>query len=200
LYYYNRQPKFDLKRLHDFTARRAAYEISGPTAGEVSPSAARQWKVLVGAAADGELAKPYRFTVSKPAEDWTSAEADDSGWASGQAPFGHDLAGVRTSWTNDNIWLRQNFDSEAGAIQAAELVIFHDEDTEVYVNGQPIWNRGGFTTAYEAFDVTKALQRALRKGRNILAVHTHQTTGGQFIDLALLCEARTMKTAGLDGH
>jgi hypothetical protein len=94
------------------------------------------------------------------------------------------------SWTNDDIWLRQSFDSETDHIQAASLVIFHDEDTEVYVNGQLIWKRGGYTTAYEAFGVTEALQKALRKGRNLLAVHTHQTVGGQFIDLALLCEPR----------
>jgi beta-galactosidase/beta-glucuronidase len=31
LYYYDRRPKFDLKRLHDLTARPAAYEMSGPT-------------------------------------------------------------------------------------------------------------------------------------------------------------------------
>lgn len=31
LYYYDRRPKFDLKRLHAATARPAAYEITGPT-------------------------------------------------------------------------------------------------------------------------------------------------------------------------
>jgi hypothetical protein len=41
LYYYDRRPKFDLKRLHDLTARPAAYEISGPTAGEPSPATER---------------------------------------------------------------------------------------------------------------------------------------------------------------
>jgi hypothetical protein len=200
LYYYDRRPKFDLKQLHDFTARPAAYEVTGPTAGEPSPEPAPRWGVLVGAAADGELAKPYRFTTTAPQGDWTSAEIDDSGWASGLAPFGHALAGVRTPWTNDDIWLRQNFDSDASVIQTAALVIFHDEDTEVYVNGQQIWKRSGYTTGYEAFDVTEALRKALRKGGNTLAVHTHQTTGGQFIDLALLCETRAIKTAELDGH
>jgi hypothetical protein len=91
LYYYDRRPKFDLQRLHDFTARPAAYEITGPTAAEPSPCPPRHWKVLVGAAADGELAKPYRFTTAAPAADWMSAEFDDSGWASGLAPFGHAL-------------------------------------------------------------------------------------------------------------
>jgi len=197
LYYYDRRPKFDLARLHDFTARPAAYETEGPTAGEPSTAAARHWKVLVGAAADGELSKPYRFTTAAPGADWISAEANDSAWGSGLAPFGHALPGVRTSWTNDDIWLRQNFDSSTDYIQDASLVIFHDEDTEVYVNGQIIWKRGGYTTSYEAFDVTEALRKALRKGRNILAVHTHQTVGGQFIDLALLCETGSTKTAEL---
>jgi beta-galactosidase/beta-glucuronidase len=36
LYYYDRRPKFDLKRLHDFTARPAAYETTGPTAARLS--------------------------------------------------------------------------------------------------------------------------------------------------------------------
>jgi len=200
LYYYDRRPKFDLQRLHDFTARPAAYEITGPTAGQPSPRAEIPWKVLVGAAADGELAKPYRFTTTPPAADWMSEAMDDSGWASGLSPFGNALPGVRTSWTNADIWLRQSFDSETGDIQAASLVIFHDEDTEVYINGQLVWKQDGYTTAYEAFGVTDALKKALRKGRNILAVHTHQTVGGQFIDLALLCEPQAAKTAELQGN
>jgi hypothetical protein len=200
LYFYDRRPKFDLRRLHDITARPAAYEITGPTAANPSPKSTRHWNVLVGAAADGDLAKSYQFTTTMPTGDWTNAELDDSGWANGFAPFGHAISGVRTPWTSDDIWLRQNFDCKADAVQAAALVIFHDEDTEVYVNGQLIWKRGGYTTAYEAFGITDALQKALRKGRNVLAVHTHQTVGGQFIDLALLCEAVATKTAGLEGN
>jgi hypothetical protein len=200
LYYYDRRPKFDLKRLHDFTARPAAYEITGPTAGEPSLAIAHSWTVLVGAAADGELAKPYRFTVGEPAANWTTAKFNDNDWGTGLAPFGHALPGIRTSWTSGDIWLRQNFDSEADRAQACALVIFHDEDTEVYLNDELIWKRAGYTTAYESFDVTEALRKALRKGRNTLAVHTHQTVGGQFIDLALLCESAPTKTAELKGN
>ncbi|HEY3861254.1 MAG TPA: glycoside hydrolase family 2 TIM barrel-domain containing protein [Verrucomicrobiae bacterium] len=200
LYYYDRRPKFDLHRLHDFTARPAAYETSGPTAAITPPPNGHQWQVLVGAAADGEQAKPYRFTTTAPNTDWMKAGADDSLWDSGLAPFGHALPGVRTPWTSDDIWLRQPFEAGGERIQNAALVIFYDEDTEIYVNGQLIWRGSGYNTAYEGFDITETLRKACRKGRNLLAVHTHQTVGGQFIDLALLCEPATTKSARLSGH
>jgi len=48
--------------------------------------------------------------------------------------------------------------------------------------------RTGFTTSYDGFTVTETVCDALKKGTNTLAVHTRQTAGGQFIDLALLIE------------
>ena len=56
------------------------------------------------------------------------------------------------------------------------------------MNGKKIWSRAGYITSYQAFPITAELKTALKPGRNTLAVHTHQTTGGQFIDLALLRE------------
>jgi hypothetical protein len=190
LYYYDRRPKFDLKRLHDITAKPAAYEKTGPTAPKPVDVTERDWKVLVGAAADGDLAKPYRFTTNAPAADWSAPTADDSSWQTGRAPFGNALPGIRTSWNTGNIWLRQTFNFDGDAIKAAALVIFYDEDTEIYLNSQQVWKRTGYTTSYDTFAVTEALRKVLKKGNNTLAVHTHETAGGQFIDLALLCEPR----------
>jgi hypothetical protein len=195
LYYYDRRPKFDLKKLHDFTARPAAYEKTGPTAGTAIASTGHNWQVLVGAAADGDLAKPYRFTTNAPAANWSAENFDDQAWPSSLAPFGHALPGIRTGWTTDDIWLRQNFIYDGSAIKAAALVIFYDEDTEVYVNGRQIWKHTGYSKSYESFAVTQALQQALRKGRNTVAVHTHQTIGGQIIDLALLVDPRANNLA-----
>ena len=185
LYFYDRRPKFDVKRLHAATSREAAYERTGPTTPVPPASSVREWQVLVGAVADGALCAPYRHTTDKPPAGWEEATFDDSSWQEARAPFGS-IENPRTPWNTPDIWLRRAFDWDGAAWQKATLVIFHDEQTEVYVNGRRIWSRGGFNTGYEAFDVSQALKEALKQGRNTLAVHTHQTEGGQFIDLGLL--------------
>jgi hypothetical protein len=185
LYFYDRRPKFDLKRMHAITSRAAAYEKTGPKKGKPNPQTEPQWQVLVGAAADGALNQPYRFTTTPPAADWVNDKFNDSAWQSGLTPFGT-IANPKTPWNTSDIWLRRTFEWSGGDLKEAALVIFHDEDTEVYVNGERIWNRSGFITGYEMFTVTDPLKRALRKGQNTIAVHTRQTGGGQFIDLALL--------------
>lgn len=187
LYFYDRTPKFDVKRLHAATARPAAYEKTGPKTGAPAVRVERNWRVLVGAAADGDLCKPYRYTTNAPSANWTGQGFDESAWQTAQAPFGT-INNARTPWSTSDIWMRRTFDWNETSLKEASLVIFYDEDTEVYVNGQKIWNRSGFTTTYEMFTVTEALKKALKPGANTLAIHTHQTGGGQFIDLALLWE------------
>jgi len=185
LYYYDRRPKFDLKRLHEITSRAAAYERTGPRTPSPKAAAAHDWQVIVGSVADGALAKPYRYSITAPASDWNSVAFDDRQWAEAPAPFGS-ISNFRTEWRTADIWLRRGFDWDGKAVGTAALVIFHDETTEIFVNGQQIWERGGFNNSYESFDVTAALKKAWKPGRNTLALHTHQTGGGQYIDLALL--------------
>ncbi|MDR1011305.1 MAG: hypothetical protein LBM04_09325 [Opitutaceae bacterium] len=199
LYYYDRRPKFDMKRLHDATARPAAYEKTGPTASRPTRAiGTTAWWAIVGASADGDLAKPYRHTVKKPAANWNQPGFDDSAWRTGMAPFGKGKAGVRTAWGASDIWLRQEFDFPGGDFTKAAIVIHHDDAAEVYVNGQLVWKRSGHTDTYDLFDITTALKAALKQGRNTLAVHTHQNGGGQFMDLALLLGRDADRDAGRD--
>ena len=66
------------------------------------------------------------------------------------------------------------------------LRIFHDDDTKVYLNGTLIAELPGANAAYAFVPLTAAARAALRSGRNTLAVHTHQTRGGQFIDVGIV--------------
>jgi hypothetical protein len=64
----------------------------------------------------------------------------------------------------------------------AALRLHHDEDARVYLNGALVLARSGYTTEYEAEEIDV---KALRTGRNVLAIHCRQTTGGQYIDAGL---------------
>ena len=187
LYYYDRKPKFDMKRISAITSRKAAYERGEPTAPKPALRTKTTWKVLVGAQQDSKLCTPWRYATEDPKGDWTSDRFDDKSWQSGLAPFGHDDGWpTKSSWSTSDIYLRQTFEYDGAELKDGEVVISHDEDTEVYVNGQKILGVKNFINNYEMHSVTEALRKALHKGTNTIAIHTHQTVGGQHIDFALL--------------
>ena len=64
--------------------------------------------------------------------------------------------------------------------------VFHDEDAEIYVNGVLAATTKGYSTGYEQIPLNEAGRAALKSGKNIIAVHCHQTTGGQYIDVGIV--------------
>ncbi len=187
LYTYQRVPKFDVKRIHDTTARKAAIEKGIKPVIATMPAA--NWRVVIGAVVDKDQAKEWKYAFQQPAGDWLKPGFDDSSWQKGLAGFG--LKGgwewaTKTSWATPDIWLRQEFDYDGKPFDQAMLVIHYDNATEVYVNGKRIWHGTSWNDRYAGFDVMQRLKPVLVPGRNTIAVHTHQDAGGQFIDLALL--------------
>ena len=89
---------------------------------------------------------------------------------------------VRTEWKTDDIWLRREFDLPNGDLGEVYLLLHHDEDAEVYMNGVLALKVNGYITDYEEFALTKEGRKALVPGKNVIAIHCHQTTGGQYID------------------
>ncbi len=132
----------------------------------------------------------WRFTTTTPADTWSTTGFDDRGWTEGPAGFGaRNPPGsvIRTPWTTPDIWLRRTFDLPAGATFAnPQLFIHHDEDAEVYVNGMLALTVTGYTQDYELDAPAADLKALLKPGRNTLAVHCHQTTGGQYIDVGIV--------------
>src|SRR5262249_52883950 len=139
-------------------------------------------------AADTEPAV-WRYTTKKPAADWVKPGFDDSSWMSGKSGFGTARtpgAVVGTTWDTADVWLRREIDFPDRKYADLQLWVHHDEDAEVYVNGVLALTVSGFVTAYERLPMTKAGRDALKPGKNTIAVHCHQTTGGQYIDVGIV--------------
>jgi hypothetical protein len=135
-------------------------------------------------------AQAWSFTTEQPAAGWEKPAFDASGWKTGLGGFGTrgtPGALVGTKWDTPQIWIRREFDLPAGKPVDPHLVIHHDEDAEVYINGVLAARLGGFTSAYEEEPLSPQAKAALRPGaKNVIAVHCRQTAGGQYIDAGIL--------------
>jgi hypothetical protein len=131
----------------------------------------------------------WQYTTSEPGDDWQQADFDDSSWQTGQGGFGTEGTPgtiVRTEWKTSDIWVRRTFELEDTKLSRPQLSIHHDEDAEVYINGQLVAKLEGYTSSYVRVTLDEKAQSALKVGTNCIAIHCHQTTGGQYIDAGLV--------------
>ena len=160
-------------------ARANRFEYPVPTYQEIIPTsekAAQTWK--------------YSFTA--PSGNWMAKTFNDSVWQSGAGGFGTDVPTsprIGTAWTTADIWLRRTFNpGQLTAEQISQLVIrdYHDEDVEVYINGVRAYAASSYIGSYEYKPLTPEGRKAIiPNGENTLAVHCHQTGGGQYIDVGI---------------
>ena len=140
----------------------------------------------------------WQYTTDAPAGDWFAPRYDASAWATGTGGFGAPdtrHARVGTTWKTSDIWLRRTFDLPAATLTNPHLRVFHDDDAEVYLNGERVAELPGANSAYAYVPLDAAGRAALRAGKNTLAVHAHQTRGGQFIDVGIVDVSETQAAA-----
>jgi putative heme-binding domain-containing protein len=136
------------------------------------------------------VAASWRYALRRPADEWVQPGFDDSSWTSAPGGFGSrgtPGATVRTEWLTADIWLRREVNLPPDVVPAAlNLSIHHDEDAEVYLNGVLAARVSGFVNHYESVPIRDDARATIRAGRNVLAVHCHQTRGGQYIDVGIV--------------
>ena len=137
----------------------------------------------------GQVSDPtWKFSLKQPGEGWEKPDFDATSWKEGAGGFGEQGtpgARVGTVWSTKNIWLRRTVELEKVPEKPA-LYVHHDEGAEVYINGKQVATFEGFVSEYEVVPLDEAARAAIQAGRNLMAVHCSQTTGGQFIDVHLI--------------
>jgi Domain of unknown function (DUF4965)/Domain of unknown function (DUF1793)/Domain of unknown function (DUF5127)/Domain of unknown function (DUF4964) len=133
----------------------------------------------------------WRFTFAKPARGWEQPGFDDHAWLAGPGGFGTSGtpgAAIGTNWSTPDIWLRREITVPAGIDQTRlQLLIYHDEDVEVYMDGALAASETGYVTSYQPVEIPAEAQAKLKPGAKVLiAVHCHQTGGGQGIDVGVI--------------
>ena len=143
-------------------------------------------KVILGDALFGRTS--WEYTTEQPIGDWFKPEFRTAGWKEGVAGFGSSgTPGIvlNSEWKTSDIWMRRQFTLAPDDLSGIKLQIFHDEDVEVYLNGVLAVKLPGYITDYDEFDISSEAAAALKPGENIIAVHCHQTIGGQGIDVGV---------------
>jgi len=130
----------------------------------------------------------WKYTLARPSEDWFKPDFAAEGWQEGPGGFGTRMTPgsvVRTEWNASDIWLRREFTLPEDGVKDLQLLVHHDEDAEIYLNGVLAARLAGYKTDYEEVAINADALATLKPGKNVMAVHCRQTGGGQYIDVGL---------------
>jgi hypothetical protein len=73
-----------------------------------------------------------------------------------------------------------------GPIVAKSNFLSLDDDAEVYINGIPAATATGYTSDYQMLPMSAAANATLKPTGDVMAVHCHQVSGGQYVDAGIV--------------
>ncbi|ULQ50836.1 glutaminase family protein [Flavihumibacter fluvii] len=135
------------------------------------------------------------YTESDPGKDWMTATFDDASWKKGAAPFGSDATQAKTNWVTPNIWVRRKFVVKDQVTEPLLLKIMHDDDVDVYLNGELIYQHGCCAAKFNHLPIADAIAKKIKTGENLLAIHVLNTGGAAWLDAGLQVEDQPDKNS-----
>jgi Glycosyl hydrolases family 2, sugar binding domain/Glycosyl hydrolases family 2/Glycosyl hydrolases family 2, TIM barrel domain len=136
-----------------------------------------------------KVAQKWKYALATPQAGWERGDFDDRKWMEGEGGFGTSMTPgsvVRTEWKSNDIWLRREVELKAAPTGEVFFRLHHDEDADIYINGVLAGRVDGYVTEYGLLPMTTEGRKALKVGKNNIAVHCKQTGGGQYIDVGLV--------------
>ena len=127
------------------------------------------------------------YTEKKPSGNWTNPGFSDASWQKGKAAFGTtDMQNLSTPWESKDIWVRRTFDlPEDYSNKTVYLEYSHDDVFELYINGQQVIATDYSWKNNVLKELPAEVKATLKPGKNVIAAHCHNTTGGAYVDFGL---------------
>lgn len=135
-------------------------------------------------AADKESYR-VKITENNPGNGWQNGNFDDSAWRTEKAPFG-DNREAATHWESGDLWYRRNFDLNQPNFDKLYLKLHHDDNVEVFLNGEKIYEREGWNNQFDYFEIPTSAKNKLKRKGNLLAIHVKNTAGGRYLDAGIV--------------
>ena len=133
--------------------------------------------------------KPYdcKFTEADPGAGWMNEDFNDSKWKNGKAPFGLGYNNsAATQWKSKSIWVRRHFALNDLDIDHLILQLRHDDDVEVYINGELAYScKDCYIKRLKNYKLNEIIKSKLKIGKNILAMHCTNLAGWAWLDAGL---------------
>lgn len=132
-----------------------------------------------------------QYTYQTPDANWCNCNFDDSKWLTGFGAFGtSDKPYIGTEWSNEDIWIRREFNIEDTDIKNKKLFLIysHDDVFELYINGKQIVNTGLSWNDNVIMQLDRSVNDMLKEKGNIIAAHCHNTSGGAYVDFGIFTE------------
>lgn len=127
------------------------------------------------------------YTYEKPQGDWTAVnyKAD---WRTGKAAFGtKDQKYISTPWETKDIWVRRTFELKDDLSKEDMFLQYsHDDIFELYINGIKVVETGYVWRNNVQQELDAKVRKTLKPGKNVIAAHCHNKTGGAYVDFGLL--------------
>ena len=128
----------------------------------------------------------------EPIGNWKDINYDDTHWFVGKAAFGSkEMKRIKTEWSEENsdIWVRREFsiDSIDRDIQFF-FKYSHDDAAEFYLNGELLISTGNSWNNNVLYEFSEEKKNILKKGKNVFAVHCHNSVNGAYLDFGLYCK------------
>ena len=135
-----------------------------------------------------------KYTEAEPAKGWENAAFSDASWTTGKAPFTDNKSTTGTVWRSKDLWMRRPFNITNTNLNKLFLKIQHDDNIEVFLNGEQVYDYTGWFHKYQYISLD-AMKSKLKSGKNMLAIHVANTAGGAFLDAGVVYEPAMKKDA-----